>query len=140
MRQIAKRLNWSQAEFSDVLAIYAASQSAKEADFQSKVAAEFAKMGPNVTQRITAIETWIRGMVGDEFGNPMRAMIVSERQAVGFEKLMHKFTSQGAASFSQSGREPAELRGRVSEAEYAAMTPGERYTYSKGFDQKQFQR
>jgi hypothetical protein len=138
LRQIAKKLNWSQAEFSDVLGVYAASQASKEATWQAAVRAELAKMGPNAAQRVTAIETWIRGMIGDEFGTPLRAMIVSERQAVAFEKLIHKFASQGSASFRQDGREPAGAPGRVSEAEYNAMSQAERYNYAKGFDQKQF--
>jgi hypothetical protein len=140
LRQFAKKIGLTQSEFSDALGIYAASQAAKEADFQSKVAAELAKMGPNVTQRITAIETWIRGMIGDEFGTPLRAMIVSERQAVAFEKLMHKFGSQGAASFRQDGREPAALRGRASEAEYAAMSQAQKWDYARSFPQSQFQK
>jgi hypothetical protein len=57
----------------------------------------------------------------------------------GFETIISKFTNQGHGSFTQAGRVPQSAPGRVSEAEYAAMSPAQRWDYAKSFDQKQFQ-
>ena len=64
--------------------------------------------------------------------------ILTADDVVGWEKIIRKASSQGAASFSQAHREPFGQSGRVSEAEYNAMSAGERYAYSKSFDQRQF--
>jgi hypothetical protein len=54
------------------------------------------------------------------------------------EKLVAKFSSQGAASFSQAHRVPGETGGKVSDEEYGRMSQAEKLDYSRRFDQKQF--
>jgi hypothetical protein len=102
--------------------------------------AEVEKLGAHGTARVTAVDTWLRGTLGDDLGKAVRGMMLTAKAVEGIEKLMTKMSTQGHASFRQDGREPQGAPGRVSEAEYNAMTPGERYTYSKSFPQSQFQR
>jgi hypothetical protein len=101
--------------------------------------AELNKLGANATVRVTALQTWLRGMVGDELAKSMAGGLFSEKQVRGLELLANKFASQGAASFSQAHREPDITGpGRVSEEAYAAMSQAERWDYARSFDQKQF--
>jgi hypothetical protein len=135
LRGLAKRIGLTQSEFSDVLAVYAGSEARKEAEFRTAMAGELTKMGANATMRVTAIETGLRGLLGDDLGGAMKSMIVSEKLARGFETLLQKFASQGVASFRQDGREPPNPnRGplsSMSEAEYNALTPAEKYSIAK---------
>jgi hypothetical protein len=54
------------------------------------------------------------------------------------EKVMARFSTQGAASFTQSHRVPSEPQGRVSEEQWNRMSQAERWDYSRSFDQRQF--
>jgi hypothetical protein len=105
---------------------------------RTAIAKNISALGANANARVSAVDQWIRGVVGDELGKEMRHMVVSEKIVRGFEKLISKFTSQGVASFRQDGREPQGAPGRVSEAEYNAMSGAERYAYAKSFPQSQF--
>jgi hypothetical protein len=99
---------------------------------------QVARMGPNGPMRVTALETWLRGVVGDRLAGPMRTMMATADIVKGLEIIQHKLSSQGAASFSQQHREPQDRQGRVSEAEFANMTPAAKLDYTRGFDQRQF--
>jgi hypothetical protein len=128
----------SQSDFSELISIYATGKGHEQALLNTATAAEVAKMGANGVQRVTALETWLRGIVGDKLAGPMRQMMVTADIAKGFETLQQRFVSQGVASFSQAHREPGNTPGRASDAEYAAMTSAQRLDYARGFDQRQF--
>ena len=83
MRAWAHKRGLSQDDFSEGLAIYASKVAREEATYRAAAAAEIAKMGANATMRVTAIETFLRGHVGDELATPMRSMIVSEKNRAG---------------------------------------------------------
>ena len=100
--------------------------------------AEVAKLGVNGTQRVDAIETWTRGMIGDKHAGAIRGMMVTAGIVEALELLQSKFASQGAASFSQSHRVPPEQQGRVSDEQWGKMSGAERLDYARGFDQSQF--
>jgi len=129
-----------QGTFSEMVGLYASAKAQEAAQLNAAHAAEVEKMGANGTRRVTALETWLRGVVGGDEAKQMKAMLVTAGIVRGLEKLQQKFSSQGAASFSQAHREPASAPGRASEAEYAAMTPAQRLDYARSFDQKQFQK
>jgi hypothetical protein len=137
-RAWAHAKGFDQATFSEMVGIYATAKANETAQLSAAHAAEVAKMGANGTQRVTALETWLRGVVGDKLAGPMRSMMVTADIVKGMETLQGKFSSQGAAPFSQAHRVPQEPAGRVSEAEYSAMTPGQKFDYARSFDQRQF--
>jgi hypothetical protein len=128
---------FSQADFSELVGIYATAKGKEEATLTAAKQAEIGKLGANGTQRVTALDTWIRGMVGDRLAGPMRSMLVTADIVKGWEILQHKFSSQGAAAFSQAHREPGS-NGRLSESEYNAMSPAARLDYAHSVDQSQF--
>jgi hypothetical protein len=141
LQLIGKELGWTQDTFSKVLSVAISSDARKEATFQAAVAAEITKLGPNAMSRVQSVDTFLRSVVGDDLmKGGIRPLMYSAKSIEALEKIVHRVVSGGVASFRTDGREPAEMRGRASEAEYAAMTPAQRYTYSKGFPQSQFQR
>jgi hypothetical protein len=139
-RAWAHKQGFSQAQFSEMLSLHASLQAREVAQFNAAHAAEVAKMGANGTMRVTAMETWLRGMVGDKLAGPMRGMMVTADIVKGLEILQQKFSRQGAATFSQSHREPGQTNGRVSEDQYQAMGPAKRLNYARSHDQSQFQK
>jgi hypothetical protein len=103
-RNWAHGKGFSQSEFSELVGMYASAK-AKEAAFINQAAsAELGKLGANAVQRVSAIETWLRGQLGDDLAAPMKTVMVTEKIVRGWEAIMHKFQSQGAASFSQAHR------------------------------------
>jgi hypothetical protein len=103
-RAWAHSQGFDQTQWSQMLALYAGAKAKEAALINTAGAAEVAKLGVNGTQRVTALETWMRGMVGDELAGAMRGMLVTEKIVRGWEKIQHQFQSQGAASFTQSHR------------------------------------
>ena len=121
-----------------MLGMYASHEATKEAAFQAAAKAEVAKLGVNGPVRVGAVETYLRGVVGDELAGAMRTMMVSEKIVRGFESLITKSSSQGAAAFSQSHREPGDRPGRVSDEQYNSMSQSERWAYMREHNQRQF--
>jgi hypothetical protein len=95
-------------------------------------------LGVNATMRVTALQTWLDGVVGPDIAKHMKAGMFSAKIVEGFEKIANKMSTQGHASFRQDGREPEGQPGRVSEEQWETMSSAERWNYSRGFDQKQF--
>src|ERR1700694_3497117 len=137
-RAWAHAKGFDQGTFSEMVGIYATAKGKEAAELNAAHAAEIAKMGVNGAQRVTALEQWLCGVVGDKLAGPMRSMMVTADIVKGLETLQQKFSSQGAASFSQAHRVPADPAGRVSEAEYSAMTPAAKLNYARSHDQSQF--
>jgi hypothetical protein len=138
---LAAARNWahanqlSQDQFSSLLSQYASMEAAKEATFRSAMKGELEKLGANATLRMTALGTWLNGVVGADLAKSMVAGCFSEKQVRGLELLAKKFVSQGHASFSQAHREP-NTGGRgplssMSDAEYSALSASEKYSIAK---------
>jgi len=103
-RNWAHSQGFDQSQWSQMLALYAGAKAKEAALLNTATAAEVAKLGVNGTQRVTALEQWLRGMVGDRLAGPLRSMMVTSGIVEGLETLQRKFSSQGAATFSQAHR------------------------------------
>jgi hypothetical protein len=110
-RNLAHAKGWSQADFSDALAIFATHVAGEQAVLAERSAAELAKAGATAPQRVDAVGKWITGEMGEVDAKPIKATIVTEAHLRFYEKLMGKISSQGAASFSQSHRTAPETGG-----------------------------
>jgi hypothetical protein len=95
-----------QPAFSEMLTLYASHVAQQNAELAEISRAEIAKAGVNAPQRVDAIGKWIRGEVGDADAKPILATIVTDAHLRFYEKMHHRITSQGSASFSQSHRVP----------------------------------
>jgi len=100
-----------QSAFSEMLTLYASHVAQQESALAEVARAEIAKAGVNAPQRVDAIGKWIRGEVGDADAKPILATIVTDAHLRFYEKLHHKITSQGSASFSQSHRVAPDTNG-----------------------------
>jgi hypothetical protein len=103
-RNLAHAKGWSQQDFSEALGIFASHIAGQEAAVAERSRAEIAKAGVNATQRVDAVGRWITAEVGDADAAPIRATIVTDAHLRFYERMMHKVSSQGAASFSQQHR------------------------------------
>jgi hypothetical protein len=128
----------SQSDFAELCGMYASAKGSDAALVQRAGAAEVAKLGVNGTARVTALETWLRGTVGDKLAGPMRSMMVTAGIVQGLETIMQKMVSGGAASFSQAGRVPGQASNKPSEEQWGRMSPAERMDYTNSTDQSQF--
>jgi hypothetical protein len=142
---LADARNWAhsqgltQQQFSQLLSFHASTQIAEQVMVGNAAKAELEKLGAHGSARVTAVDTWLRGTLGDDLGKAVRNMMLTAKAVEGIEKLMTKMSTQGVASFRQDGRE-VQTQGRVSEDEYNAMSQAERWNYSRSFDQRQFRR
>jgi hypothetical protein len=128
----------SQNQFSEMLSFYASKELAEQAWVANAARAEVEKLGPNGLSRVSAVETFLRGHLGDGHGRALRTMLVSAATVVAMEKLVALVASQGAASFRQHGREPPGQPGKVDDATWEGMSHGQRLDYARQFDQRQF--
>jgi hypothetical protein len=141
-RQFANEAGMSQEGFQKLLGLYVASRVGEDQKFATAKQAEVAKLGVNAPTRIDAVKTWLAAMTGDKakgmLGVIDQVPLASTIEA--FEQLMRAFSSQGvsgspgAARDASHGREPA----RLSDADYAKLTFGEKEQYARQFDQSRF--
>lgn len=112
VRAIAHKHQLSQEAVSDLVQAQGEAQMAEDKAQNDKRAAETAKMGPNVTARVTAIKTFLGGLLspqaatdllGDD--NNYGLVVYSAKALDYFEELQRKFSSQGGANYSSGGRE-----------------------------------
>lgn len=135
-RSWALKHGLSKEAFSEGIALIAGDKIGTAQAVQNARNAEIAKLGATGTARVTAINTWLDAMgVGGLKG---RLFTAADVQA--FEGLITRFTSQGGAAPRSSGREPPPPAGKVSDEQFAKMSPRERLDYTRQFDQSQFQR
>ena len=137
-KEIAIKRGLDQDTITDVAGLYAELQVGETARYEAIKKADMEKLGANVTARVTALETWLNGVLGPELGKAATMGLYSSQMVRAMETLASKFVSQGAASFRQDGREPGGQPGRVSEEAYNQMTPAQRWSYSRSFPQDQF--
>ena len=141
LKRWAAGRGFDQQTFSELISFYASSEAQKEVAFRTAQAREVEKLGANGTTRVTAIDVWLRSMVGDELTGKMRPMIVSSSIVEGFERLASRFTSQGAAPFSQAHRAPQESgAGRLTEEAYNKLSQSGALGLRARLSQKQFHR
>jgi hypothetical protein len=125
----------SQDQFGSLLGQYASMEAAKEATFRTAMKRELDALGANATMRVTALETWLNGMVGPEITKHMRQGMFSAKIVEGLEVIAKKFATQGHASFTQHGRVP-DTSGNgplssMSDEVYNATSAAERYRLSR---------
>jgi hypothetical protein len=134
-RAWAHKTGLTQPQFAELLGQYAGMEAAKESTYRAAMKRELDALGANATMRVTALQTWLDGVVGPDIAKHMKAGMFSAKIVEGFEKIANKMTSQGAASFRQDGREPA-VNGRgplssMSEEAYGALSAQERFKISR---------
>jgi hypothetical protein len=129
-RTLAHESGMSQEGFSKFLGLYAATQVASKQEVLNAHNAEVAKLGPNGPARVTAVTTVLKGVLGETEGKQLASRLFTASDVQIAEKLVAKLT--GAGVFQANGRMPPEgSPGKVTEAQYAAMTPAQKWDYMR---------
>lgn len=132
-RQFAHEAGLSQTDFSNLIGIYAAEKIQDAQTFNAARAAEVQKLGTNGPLRVDAVTTWLRGQVGEDLGKALAGMMWTEKAVRGFEKLMNNVTSQGAADFTQRGRDTSDSRA-VSDETWNSWSFGQKQNWQRTGD------
>ena len=138
-RTVAHELGIPQEGFSKLLGLYAGAQVATQQQITVARNAEIAKLGTTGPARIDALTTFFKAYVGESEGNQLMARMFTAGDVQIAEKMVAKITAQGGAGFRQTGREPPQPQGRVTDEEFKRMSAAERLDYTRKFDQRQFQ-
>jgi hypothetical protein len=135
-RQFALRHGLNQSQFSEMIGLYAASQAKEMVAFNSAKQAEVTKLGDAANARVDAVRGWLKSMGGNHFGALCRVLELAPvaDTVVGLEHLMHRYVTQGGASFSGAHREP-HTPGKVSDETYQSMSYAQKLDYASKFDQ-----
>lgn len=124
-REAAHEMGLSQEGFSKLLAIYTAAQIHENQKFGKMRDEQVKALGANGPARVDAITTWLKSQGADEISVQWWTA-----KAIGqMEKLITKFTSQGAGRFSQSGRDH-QAAPKVDDEAWGKMTYAEQRDYA----------
>jgi hypothetical protein len=137
VREFASANNMSQATFSRLLQMHAASRLGEDLAFSEAKAKELAALGDSGDQRIRAVVTWMRSMVPAEHAAGLvrvLEMCPTASALRAMESLIQRWTNQGAARFNGGNREPI-IPGKISDAEYGKLSYLERIAYAARFPQ-----
>jgi hypothetical protein len=126
-----------QDAFSKALGLFAAGQVSSAQQIQNGQNAEIAKLGANGPTRVAALRTFWRAYLGEAAGERRFARVWTAQDVIDAEMEVSKITSQGAALFRGSGREPPQQAGRVSDEQFARMNDRDRLDYTRQFKQSE---
>jgi uncharacterized protein YidB (DUF937 family) len=132
-KEFAHKAGLSADQFKQMAGLYAGAQISNEQMLKGARDAEVGKLGPAGPARVTAVQSFLEAQLGSEHGKFMGNMLVTAQHVEGFEKLMAAFRTQGAGSFSQSGRSPNEAA-RLSPEQYGKLTYSEQKAYAAQFE------
>src|SRR5450755_4411065 len=91
-----------QGTFSEMVGLYASAKATEAAQLNAAHADQVQKMGANGPMRVSALDQWFRGVIGDDrIAAQMKSMLVTADLVKGMEKIQARMTTQGVASFSQ---------------------------------------
>jgi hypothetical protein len=138
-RAWAHKAGLTQDEFAEGIGLIAGDRIATEQQVTTARNAEVAKLGPAGPARVDALSTFFTAYLGETEGKTLMSRLFTAADVQIAEKLVGKITGQGGAQFRQNGREPPQAPGKITEEQYAAMTPAQKWDYSRSHDQKQFQ-
>lgn len=109
-RQLAHSKGWSQADFTDLLGVYAAHKVGEAQRTEATRQANLKQLGSAAPARLDAAETFLKAHAGED-GKAFAAFLKAYPSATflrAIEKLHHAISNQGAASFDQRGRSEPE--------------------------------
>jgi hypothetical protein len=120
----------TQQAFSELLGLHAASQVASVQTMKGGIEAEKQKLGPTSASRIDSVVRFLQASLPADLSRAAINALWTADNVKAWEAIMQKFSSQGAAHFSQAGREPAG-NGGVSDEDWQKMSMAERFDYAR---------
>jgi hypothetical protein len=129
-RRAAHRMGLTQQQFSELLAIHASANINQTTALRGAMEAEKAKLGPTHASRIDSVVRFLQATLPADLSRSMINSLWTADNVKAWEAIIQKISSQGAANFSQAGREPTG-NGSVSDEDWSRMTKAERFEYSR---------
>lgn len=106
IRAFAHDIGLSQDQFSKLVAIDAQREIARANEINAAMEAEQKKLGANASERVTALKTWLTGVLGDKRAGALMERLVLADDIAAVEDLQRAFTTQGGSGYRGNGREP----------------------------------
>lgn len=128
-RTLAHAKGWSQQDFSEALGLYAATKLNEAVQYEAAKTQALAGLGVNGPARIDAVTRWLGANFPESTVKPVLATLATTQHVEMFEKIIGKLTSQGAAPFSQRGREVDE--GKLTDEQYNQLTYSQKKAYAE---------
>jgi hypothetical protein len=122
-----------QEGFSKMMGMFAAHQIAEQQAVARAAAAEVGKLGAASNARVDAVKTFLHGHLGAELATALTRNMHTERQVVGFEKLMSRFANQGVGGNPGAHRDVPDDPRKVSNEDYARMSYSQKVAYTQQF-------
>jgi hypothetical protein len=134
-KQIAFDAGLSNDQFGRLMSVYASAQIHEQQQYARAQAAEVAKLGDLANVRMDSLKTWLNSQLGTEAAKALTTTLFTAGQVQAFEKLMHKFVTQGSGGFNGAHREPT-IPGKISDEAYGKLSYAERIEYASRFPQQ----
>jgi hypothetical protein len=128
-QQWAQKNGLTQEAFQEAIALVAGDRVGTAVQIDQARKAEIGKLGANGQARVTAIQTWAQGLLGQEPGARFVSRLFTAADVQMAESLIAKFT--GSGTFKSGGREPPEAPGKLSEEAYGKLSLPERLDYAR---------
>jgi hypothetical protein len=129
-REWAHKNGLSQAQFSELLGLYASSTAGEQAMVAAAHKTEVERLGPNGPMRVDGVHGWLRSFFGDQVAKTFLSTMVKAEQVSAWEKVISALTRQGSGGFRTSGRQ-ADQEPRVSDADYERMSYTQKKEYAE---------
>jgi hypothetical protein len=130
-RAWAHKRGIDQDTFSEGLELFAASQIGTAQMIKQAREAELTKLGATGPQVIDGVMGWLKSMIGDDGAKAISSMMVTADIVNALAKIVTKFGTQGASSYSNGGRDGA--RNTISDEDWAKMSWNEKRDYQRNF-------
>ncbi len=128
-QQWAQKNGLTQEAFQEAIALVAGDRVGTAAQIDQARKAEIGKLGANGQARVTAIQTWAQGLLGQDPGARFVSRLFTAADVQMAESLIAKFT--GSGTFKSGGREPPEAPGKLSDADYNKLSMPDRLDYAR---------
>jgi hypothetical protein len=127
-QSMAHAKGWSQSDFSDALGIVATMKANETAAYETAKTANLAALGAKGPERIDAVTRWLTANATEAEAKPIIATLATAGHITFMEKMIAKLSSQGTATFNQTGRDHD--TGKVTDEQWSKMTYGEKKEYA----------
>lgn len=128
-RDLAHAKGWTQADFTDALAMYARIEAAKHETLAAGRKALDEALGANGAKRVDDLNNWFAATFGPEVGAQFKETLFTPGIVSGFEKMRDALSRQGVRRFDATGREPFEGRSDGRPDNWATMSATDRRTW-----------
>lgn len=128
-KELAHKHGWTQDQLNDLATGYVQNQIGQHTALVEATKQRDASLGPNGGARVEALNTWFKGVFGDQVGAQFAQTLFTKDIIEGFEKVQSTLARQGVTSFSNVGRDGGRTDGKP--ANWESLSPVDRLTWTR---------